>query len=334
MDERVLGLLKKEHIDQAAGFWGQPEQVTLLDTVENFVYDFVYKKKRHILRITHCSHREEDDIIAELDWVEFLHSNGVRVCRPVTSKKNTLTEVIEIGDSYFVACVFQRAPGEPCKGDHAVCNSELCSHWGSTIGKIHALSKIYNPMHLKKKRNTWRPDDLIGEARRFLPQSMQYITEEIQRLLEAIHSLPKKKENFGLIHEDPNPTNFFVEDDKITLFDFDDCCYNYFISDISVALPYYSNIFDKSGWEVIFKRFLSDFFRGYFHENIIAGRSLELIPAYLRLDNISSTIFSYEIDEHNRKLYSTWFDKVRFFFEHGHPLYDFNFQDFYKNISS
>lgn len=62
------------------------------------------------------------------------------------------------------------------------------------------------------------------------------------------------------MHNDLNPANFHVNDGQITLFDFDYCAYNWFINDISIALPLYSmysNLYVHRDWEAKVTEFLS-----------------------------------------------------------------------------
>lgn len=55
--------------------------------------------------------------------------------------------------------------------------------------------------------------------------------------LDGLHALPKDADSYGLIHNDFNDGNFTVDydNDNITAFDFDDCCYFWFMYDIACA---------------------------------------------------------------------------------------------------
>ena len=53
-----------------------------------------------------------------------------------------------------------------------------------------------------------------------------------------LRALPKTAESYGLIHQDAHAGNFFVHEGQITLFDFADACYGYFINDIAMVLFY------------------------------------------------------------------------------------------------
>jgi Ser/Thr protein kinase RdoA (MazF antagonist) len=51
-----------------------------------------------------------------------------------------------------------------------------------------------------------------------------------------LRSLPTPVDGYGLLHTDLHHGNFFVDEGRITAFDFDDIGYNWFASDIAVLL--------------------------------------------------------------------------------------------------
>jgi Ser/Thr protein kinase RdoA (MazF antagonist) len=326
MNPEIITLLKHDLVRAFAEKWGRPAKIHLIDAVENFVYDVAIEGIRRILRITHSTHRSETDISAELDWVRYLHANDMRVCTPLLSTSGRFTEVMPVNDSYFTACVFERAPGSPAVDiDYNDWGDIFIQNWGETVSRMHALTKKYDSHDLTQKRNAWQPDDLIEEARQYMPPKWRHIICEIEQLLTHIRAMPKNKDTFGLIHDDLNPTNFFVQNNEITVFDFDDCCYNWFVSDIATAIPYYSKMFRRDDWRVQFIKFFRLFIDGYKKKNCLKPEMLAYVGDYLRLNNINSVIFSFEIDSDNRKRYDAWFSQVLHFYEHGHPLNDFDF---------
>ncbi|MBU3926468.1 MAG: hypothetical protein KKB74_01580, partial [Bacteroidetes bacterium] len=96
MQNEITGLLNNQLISFAATHWSATGKIELLDNVANFVYQFQSGNQWKILRITHCSHRSEDEIVAELDWVNFLHNHGVPVARPYPSTNQRFTETFQV----------------------------------------------------------------------------------------------------------------------------------------------------------------------------------------------------------------------------------------------
>src|ERR1700690_2502791 len=101
MEESIASLLRPETVAEAASQWNATREIVLLDEVTNFVYEFKSQKELRILRLTHNSHHTEDEIAAELDWLNFLIQQGVPASKPILSNNGRLTERFPLGDSYF-----------------------------------------------------------------------------------------------------------------------------------------------------------------------------------------------------------------------------------------
>ena len=91
MKESIASLLRPEYVAEAASQWNATGETVLLDEVTNFVYEFKSQKERRILRLTHNSHHTEDEIVAELDWVNFLIQQGVPASQPLLSKNGLVS---------------------------------------------------------------------------------------------------------------------------------------------------------------------------------------------------------------------------------------------------
>ena len=114
----------------------------------------------------------------------------------------------------------------------------LYETYGRLLGSMHALAKHYQPAELAWKRPEW-DDDSMEFVERYLPASEAVAKKKYQALCDHLHSLPKDTTSYGLIHQDVDGNNFFVDEaGAITLFDFDECAYSWFINDIAIALFY------------------------------------------------------------------------------------------------
>ena len=103
--------------------------------------------------------------------------------------------------------------------------------------------------------------------------------------MEYLRSLPQDRYSYGLIHQDAHGGNFFVDDEgNITLFDFDDCVYSWFVYDIAMVVFYaVTNHEDPEG---LAAEFWPHFWRGYRQENDLDPSWLAEIPAFLKLREI------------------------------------------------
>ncbi|HSM26060.1 MAG TPA: phosphotransferase, partial [Anaerolineaceae bacterium] len=236
MNKEIASLMNPKLVQSAAAQWEGKSKIELLDDVSNYVYQFQREDGWKILRITHSTHRTENQILAELDWINYLFDREVPIALPRRSKNQQFTETFPMKDSYFTAAVFDFAPGQFVEeANPAVWNTDLFYQLGTIMGRMHQMSKVYDPAHLTEKRPSWQEDDLIKNAWHILPAELQSAADEMTAILQQFDQFPATKDNYGLIHSDVNPTNFHVLDGKITLFDFDDCAYNWFINDLAVV---------------------------------------------------------------------------------------------------
>jgi Ser/Thr protein kinase RdoA (MazF antagonist) len=325
--DEITALLSNKLISNAAAQWSASNKIELLDNVANFVYQFQSQDQWKILRITHSSHRSEEQIIAELDWVNFLAEHTVPVARPCSSRNQRLTETFPVGDSYFTAVVFEFAAGQLIENaDPAEWNPDLFRSMGRIIGSMHRVAKVYHPAHLSQRRPHWYEDDLIQNARQYLPPEQLQAADELEEILSQFSQLPTSPDDYGLIHGDVNPTNFHVDNGKITLFDFDDCAYNWFINDIAVAMPLYSSMFNKPDWETRLCEFIVSFMRGYEEENHLDDKWLNLLPICLRLQNLITLVAMHQANVPGSQ-YHSFYELVLKTYREGHPLFEFNFRE-------
>ncbi|MDZ7685247.1 MAG: hypothetical protein U5O39_09815 [Gammaproteobacteria bacterium] len=69
------------------------QQLVDLGGFESFV--FACESRRSILRITHTSHRDADQLLAELEWIADLHHHGAAVCRPLPGPSGELVTPVD-----------------------------------------------------------------------------------------------------------------------------------------------------------------------------------------------------------------------------------------------
>ena len=97
----------------------------------------------------------------------------------------------------------------------------------------------------------------------YLPPSEHLALAHYRDLHAQRQSLPQDSASFGLIHQDAHGGNFLVDDQgQITLFDFDDCLYSWFINDIAMAIFY--RLLGETDMVGLAHEFLPPFMAGYF----------------------------------------------------------------------
>jgi Ser/Thr protein kinase RdoA (MazF antagonist) len=269
------------------------DQVRLLDGFESFIYEYSRPEGEFILRIGHSLRRTKGLILGEVDWINYLAAGGAGVAKAVPSTAGGLVEFIDDGQGEsFMATAFEKAVGGPPTSD--LWNQNLFNSWGRLLGRIHSLTKDYQPSNPAWRREAWdSPGNMLVET--WLPPTEKLILGKFHNLMDHFAVLPKDGDSYGLIHQDAHAGNFYVDGDyNITLFDFDDCVYSWFIYDIAMVL-FYGLMGNETDYSHI-EHFTSHFLHGYSQENTLDPKWLAEIPHFLKLREIdlyAQIVFSY-----------------------------------------
>ncbi len=255
-----------------------------LNGFESFMYQFRQGDSEFILRIAHSLRRSVDLIQAEVDWINYLYRGGMRVAKAVPSVNDKLVEVFADGHGgKFLATAFEKAPGSP-PGQVDDWPGKFIVNYGRLIGRMHALSKHYHPTEVSWRRPHW--DDPINlQVLSWLPDDQPLVAKRAEAIVGYLQKLPKAPESYGLIHQDAHAGNFHVDEaSNLTLFDFDDAVYSWFVYDIAMVIFY--AVTNHPDPPKVAARLWPHFWRGYCLENQLDKDWLAQIPAFLKLREI------------------------------------------------
>lgn len=278
--ERFDDLILKEAMSR---FRIDQENLEILDGFESFIYKFRRDDGVFILRIGHDLRRNENLVLGEVDWINYLASGGVSVSRAIESRQGNLVESIADGHGgNFIATAFVQAPGSaPSEKDW---NETLLHRYGRHIGQMHSLTREYRPAKPEWKRPNW-DDPVMLDVVRWIPESEPLVLRRYLALENELDLLERNQLNYGLIHQDAHAGNFFVDrSGRITLFDFDDCVYGWYVNDIAIALFY--ALAGREDAIQFTPCFLRPFLQGYQETSPIDLAEIENIPKFLRLREI------------------------------------------------
>jgi amicoumacin kinase len=253
----------------------------LISDRHTFIFEAETPAGPCILKVTHSSHRTDDQLEAETDWMLFLVSNGLDVPRINASINSLWVERIPVGDSYFSIVSYEKLTGEPI-GDN-LWNEALFQRWGTLIGRLHRLSREYIP---KKRRYTWYESDFLNlEA--YIPITDHEVRSNAERVIQSVKDLPLSEFQYGLIHADVYQENLFWAKGELLLFDFDNCEYGHYVSDIAIAL--YAALWrhlDQPNPAQFSERFLRALILGYREEHELSRTEMEALPLFLQLREV------------------------------------------------
>ena len=228
----------------------------------NEIYEVAVDDTHYILRSSKYSEKKQEHIELELNWMNYLSAEINEIVKSIPSVNNNLFEVV---DDKYILCLFEKA-----ERDSGELNESLFFDMGAIVGNMHRLTKTYSGNIVQPKFEWYNGWTTWVEYNIVMDEEIQQFINQFKR---ELLSLPKSNDNYGIIHEDIHPGNFFVKNGKIKLFDFDDCQFNWYICDIATSLyqitqhklPYYlTNTNERNDFAEFFLR---PFFKGYFQEN-------------------------------------------------------------------
>ncbi|UCD17904.1 MAG: phosphotransferase [Candidatus Zixiibacteriota bacterium] len=330
--ERHRDFILQEAAERYACYIGS---LTLLGSFESIVYEYDDDDRNFILKISDSIHRSADLIKGEMEWVDYLADNGVPVCRALPSRNGKLVETVPVAgirtppDFYFSLVAIEKARGTGIRASDW--NDRLIAQWGQITGRIHALAKKYHPPDSSHRRFDWRDDGfMLWRQCNPATHSQPVVVEKCRNIIERLHNLPINEGSYGLIHADLHHWNFLVHNGSITIFDTDDCRYDWFAHDIAIPLAY--SLFvpglatDRISFAVYF---LSHFLSGYRRENTIDPFWIEQVPVFMKLRELDLYMILLNEDPAG---YDGWcrnfMKNRRWLIENDMPLVDIDFSAF------
>ncbi len=246
---------------------------------QNRVFEFTYKNNQFILRVTPREHRSCQQIEAELELVNKLKNEGIPVASSVKLPGASAVEEVELeGDTYYL-CVFEKAPGKTWIEEPQ--NEKTFLEAGRVLGKIHTKNE---KLPEKLARPCWRENHYLQNACKFIPAEKSWVLEKMENHIGKLDKLPRTKNNFGLVHGDYNFANMLYDDSKVTIIDFDEAEYNWFIYDLAVYLFYYLLGGDPANMELEPNQLVwKKLGEGYSGEKKLDPELVARLPDFLRL---------------------------------------------------
>jgi Ser/Thr protein kinase RdoA (MazF antagonist) len=326
MEKRIKDRFDGTILQQAMQAYNIAEnEIHLLDGFESFIYEFQRPDQDCILRIGHSLRRSENLIRGEVDWINYLHRGGASVSRAILAENGSLVVPVDDGGgAQFLVTAFTKAKGNsPGKDD---LNPGFYRCYGRLLGKMHALTKSYQPAEMAWKRFEWDGQELY-EIQALPPEGESRVIDKYSELRENLDALPRSRESYGLIHQDAHLGNLFIDQQgEITLFDFDDCAYSWFINDIAIVLFYIA--LGREDQAAFTRDFMTHFLSGYMLENEFDNQWLQEIPHFLKLREIDLYAVihrSFDVDNIDHPWVAMFMENRKQRIVNDVPFIDFDF---------
>jgi Ser/Thr protein kinase RdoA (MazF antagonist) len=240
----------------AAAWRLEAPSVTLIAVSENATFLVTAgDATRMVVRLARPGYAESAaHVSSELLWIEALVTDGViRTPRPVRTVDGTLLASLRDGQGgRWTAVAFEHVAGTMLEdqldagGDAVAPLAEI----GRLTARLHAHARRWRSPD-GFLRFSWDTADMVGPAARWghwtrapLAPGQQSVLQEAEdaalRTL-AVLGVDRSPRHFGLIHADLRPSNVMVNDGGLTVIDFDDCGYGYYLYDFAAALTFYEH---------------------------------------------------------------------------------------------
>lgn len=249
---------------------------------QNLVYTLADNR---ILRVSSDSVRKRPAIESELKWCQSLQQSGISVAKVIDRPRGDWVHTFEFEDQTYHAVVFEKALGRKLAYPEYLNNTQVFELLGQTTGQIHAHSKIFSSNN-SLTRPIWHENVYIKQFKQVVPESKKEVHRAFDELVNRITKFKQTPSQFGLIHGDINVGNFHYDDYQLTLFDFDECQWSWYVEDIAIQLfytlyPYGEDARDERVQQG--RKFMTHFLKAYLKETHLDESDLRLIPDFMKL---------------------------------------------------
>ncbi|EPY6883355.1 phosphotransferase enzyme family protein [Klebsiella quasipneumoniae] len=229
--------------------WGLSEgaEIGLLTVSENatFLVSDKAMQRKIVLRVHRPNYSSAVEIHSELMWLNALHARGgINIAVPLVLDDGSCIASLIDGETVTHVVGFTFVAGsEPDTGSHLT-------------GWYHALGRVAGELHSHSEgwvkpegfhRKVWNSETIIGRHAWWGDwRKMTQLSADDITLLEAVEATVVARleangqdaDRYGLVHCDMRLANLLVNENSLTVIDFDDCGICWFGWDFATAVSF------------------------------------------------------------------------------------------------
>jgi Ser/Thr protein kinase RdoA (MazF antagonist) len=262
--------------------------VTLLSVSENGTFLVETDDRREVLRVHRPGYHSPAAIESELDWMESVRRDSL-IATPEVIRAEDGRRVVEvrIGDEARLVDLFTFVPGTIAEDDASdISFADL----GAITAALHEHVRQWaTPPAFTRFR--WDLDTMLGAAGRWgdwrdapaLSTTDAATIEKAERkVIDRLARYGTGPERFGLVHADLRMSNLMVHQGQITVIDFDDCGWSWYLADLGAVVSFIEDSPEAS-------RIVGDWLDGYRRVRPIAHADIAEIPTFVMLRRLMLT---------------------------------------------
>jgi Ser/Thr protein kinase RdoA (MazF antagonist) len=231
-------------------------RAVLVNLSENHTFRIDGPGGRFFLRVHRPGYQSAAAIESELAWVTALRAEtSLPVPLPLRGRDGHLVQQLSMGGlAPRYAVLFAAVPGrEPRPADDLAALFETLGRYAATA---HRHAEIFRPP-AGFVRPRWNAGAILdaggpwGDWRSapHVEGRVGGVLAELDRALRAaLAAYGEKPDRFGLIHADMRLANLLVEGERVTLIDFDDCGFGWFMYDFAAAVSFHEDDPQAGEW--------------------------------------------------------------------------------------
>jgi amicoumacin kinase len=245
-------------INTAAALWGA-EPHHKLNGTNHDIYKVTINAEPAVMRVTPVEHRDMDSVLGEIEFMQFLRGK-VPVPKVIRSAGNKPAEQLRVDGQQVIVCMFELIKGLPLNQDR-IAQASIIQLWGETIGSLRNFSRQYNPnKHYYRKLDG---DVLINFAKQRIKKE-PHILELLKNKWAEIQSNQLIQNEWGIIHGDLTQSNMHFYDNKLYMFDFDECMLAPYLYDVAITIHItLLSLAGKDNYKASAENFIKNFLTGY-----------------------------------------------------------------------
>ncbi|MGL1892760.1 MAG: phosphotransferase [Spirochaetaceae bacterium] len=287
-----------EILKKVVPLFGFTNKIKDIGTPEKLKYICSKDSSEYILKVIHSKDNQIQELMGEVNFVNYLSKNGANVQSYIKSINNVYIETILLFDVEYYVLSYQKSSGKKFsfssyfntkKWDH-----EILQSWGNEVGRLVSLSKKYTFKDVTSRRPEWYNDPIIKNYSKYVPLEQTKVQSKIEECLADLHSQNIAESTFGLIQGDFHRWNFYFDGNNITMEDFDDCEYHWFVNEIAMPLFYGMMKVPEDKLLGFSEFFMTNFLKGFRSVCSIEKEQLAMIPKFLKLRLIILYVLFYK----------------------------------------
>ncbi len=261
-------------------------RLTLLNISENATYLAEEGGRQLILRVHRPGYHEPQEVLGELAWIAALRAEGVvDTPAPVPGADGRLLHGLMHDGTERMVAAFDFVPGRSPEPHEDLV--DWFRELGAVTARLHAHARRWaRPAGFTRK--SWTVETILGRLGHWgdwrqglgLDRASRGLLERAQgKIAERLGRYGMGPGRFGLIHGDLRLANLLIDGKRLSVIDFDDCGFGWFMYDFAAAVSFFED-------QPVVPRLAESWVEGYRRVAPLSAEDEAILPALILMRRI------------------------------------------------